>query len=117
VEERGPQEPGFGLVTLSPSVKHRVTGERINRGQRTAEGPRPYGMNSSFNRTPIREEPLIHLGRHRRPHNLKRPLHKIRFFIFRLFFVASFPKISYTKRAGRARAFDTNAPLTTNHLL
>jgi hypothetical protein len=128
-------------VRLSASVRYRVTGGRINRGQRTAEGPRRYGMNSSFNRTPsgrkfgdrrnvtlsseekgnqavpfrqisrywrayqprtayrrrttplwnefqlqphiIQEErfsseaPFVRLGRHGRPHNLKRPLHKI----------------------------------------
>src|SRR6185312_13332589 len=36
--------------------------------------------------------------------------------LLRLFFVASFLKIIYTKRAGRARVFGTDTPLTTNHL-
>src|SRR5260221_4681731 len=44
------------------------------------------------------------------PHNLKHPLYKIRFFILRLFFVASFPKISYTKKTGRARVYARTVP-------
>jgi hypothetical protein len=34
------------------------------------------------------------------PHNLNHPLYKIRFFIPRFFPIASFPKISYTKKDG-----------------
>jgi hypothetical protein len=46
------------------------------------------------------------------PNNRNRPLYKIRFFFFRLFFVASFLKIIYTK-GGTRRVLSTNAPLTT----
>jgi hypothetical protein len=38
----------------------------------------------------------------RRPYNLIHPLYNLRFFILRLFSVASVLKIIYTKRAGRA---------------
>jgi hypothetical protein len=44
------------------------------------------------------------------PHNLNRPLYKIRFFIFRFFFVASLRKIIYTKEAGRAVFEHERAP-------
>ena len=44
------------------------------------------------------------------PHNLHQPLYKIRFFVLRFFFVASFRKIGYTKKTGRARVTSTDGP-------
>src|SRR6266436_2873086 len=43
-------------------------------------------------------------------------LNKIRFFIFRFFFVALFREIGYINTDGTRRVISTNEPLTTNLL-
>src|SRR5580765_6545916 len=50
------------------------------------------------------------------PHNLKRLLYKICFFKLRFFLVASFRKISYTKKDGTRPCYEHGRSLTTNHL-
>src|SRR5690348_17126657 len=50
------------------------------------------------------------------PHNLNHLLHKIRFFKLRFFLVASFAKISYTKKDGTRPCYEHGRSLTTNHL-